>query len=43
MISFGPDIAGAHTTNERIAIDSVPPFYACLTGLLRDLALSGSA
>jgi dipeptidase D len=37
MISFGPDIAGAHTANERIAIDSVPPFYACLTGLLRDL------
>ncbi len=37
MISFGPDIFGAHTTNERIAIDSVPPFYACLTSLLRDL------
>jgi len=37
MISFGPDISGAHTTNERIAIDSVPPYYACLAGLLREL------
>ena len=37
MVSFGPDIFGAHTTNERIALDSVAPFYACLTGLLRDL------
>jgi len=37
IISFGPDISGAHTTNERIAIDSVPPFYACLAGLLREL------
>jgi dipeptidase D len=37
MISFGPNIYGAHTVNERIALDSVPPFYACLTGLLSDL------
>ena len=37
MISFGPDIFGAHTVNERVALDSVPPFYACLTALLRDL------
>ena len=40
MISFGPDIRGAHTVNERIWLDSVPPFYACLTGLLHDLAMS---
>ncbi len=39
MISFGPDIFGAHTVNERIALDSVPPFYACLTELLKDLAV----
>ncbi len=38
MISFGPDIYGAHTVNERIALSSVPPFYTCLTELLRDLA-----
>ena len=41
MISFGPDIFGAHTVNERVAIDSVPTFYACLTGLLRDLCTAG--
>ncbi|HLJ53730.1 MAG TPA: beta-Ala-His dipeptidase [Chthonomonadaceae bacterium] len=37
MISFGPDIFGAHTVNERVALDTIAPFYACLTGLLRDL------
>jgi dipeptidase D len=40
MISFGPNIYGAHTVNERIALDSVPIFYACLTELLRDLSHS---
>ena len=38
IISFGPDIRDAHTTQERIYLDSVPPFYACLTNLLADLA-----
>jgi dipeptidase D len=38
MISFGPDIRGAHTTLERVWIESVPPFYACLTRLLSALA-----
>jgi dipeptidase D len=38
MISFGPNIYGAHTVNERITLDSVPQFYACLTELLSDLA-----
>jgi dipeptidase D len=39
MISFGPDIVGAHTTKERVVLDSVPPFYACLTRLLQALAI----
>lgn len=38
MISFGPDIAGAHSAEERVGLDSVPPFYACLTGLLQNLS-----
>ncbi len=38
IISFGPDIRDAHTTQERIYLDSVPPFYACLAHLLADLA-----
>src|SRR5579871_5721310 len=37
IISFGPDIRDAHTTQERIWLDSVSPFYACLTRLLADL------
>jgi dipeptidase D len=41
MISFGPDIRGAHESRERIVLDSVPPFYACLTGLLQELARVG--
>lgn len=38
MISFGPDIKGAHTIKERVVLESVPPFYECLTRLLHDLA-----
>jgi dipeptidase D len=37
MISFGPDIREAHTTKECIALDSVPPFWECVKGLLKDL------
>ncbi len=38
MISFGPDILGAHTIHERVVIASIAPFYDCLTSLLRELA-----
>lgn len=38
MISFGPDIRDAHTIQERVLLDSVPPFYRCLKTLLQDLA-----
>ena len=38
MISFGPDIQGAHTIHERIVIASIAPFYRCLTSLLKSLA-----
>ena len=37
MISFGPDILDAHTILERVLLNSVPPFYKCLTSLLHDL------
>ena len=37
MISFGPDILGAHTIHERVVIASIAPFYDCLTSLLREL------
>ena len=38
MISFGPDIRDAHTILERVLLNSVPPFYQCLVGLLGELA-----
>jgi dipeptidase D len=38
MISFGPDIQGAHTIHERVLIGSIAPFYRCLTSLLQQLA-----
>lgn len=41
MISFGPTIHGAHTVQERVVVDSIPPFYACLTSLLRDMIAVG--
>ena len=37
MISFGPDIHGAHTIHERIVVASIAPFYKCLVSLLRVL------
>lgn len=37
MISFGPDIREAHTSSEYVVIDSVAPFWCCLTGLLEAL------
>lgn len=39
MISFGPDIQGAHTIHERVVIASVAPFYQCLTSLLSTLTV----
>lgn len=39
MISFGPDILGAHTIHERIVVASIAPFYRCLTSLLESLTV----
>ncbi|MCW3097194.1 MAG: aminoacyl-histidine dipeptidase [Chthonomonadaceae bacterium] len=39
MISFGPDIQGAHTIHERVVIASIAPFYRCLTSLLKSLTV----
>lgn len=38
MISFGPDIRGAHSPDERVKIDSVGRFYGLLKELLAELA-----
>ncbi len=38
MISFGPDVEGAHSPDERVRIASVAPFYAFLKALLARLA-----
>jgi dipeptidase D len=38
MISFGPNIRGAHTPQERVEIASVALFYDLVTDLLKDLA-----
>jgi len=37
MISFGPNIRGAHTPEERVEIASVELFYSLLTDLLQEL------
>lgn len=37
MISFGPNIRGAHTPEERVEIASVEHFYSLLTDLLKEL------
>jgi len=37
MISFGPNIRGAHTPQERVEIASVALFYDLVTDLLKDL------
>lgn len=38
MISFGPQIRGAHSPDERVEIDSVEEFWLLLRGLLEELA-----
>jgi dipeptidase D len=38
MISFGPQIEGAHSPDERVKVDTVGPFYRLLTETLAELA-----
>lgn len=38
MISFGPQIRGAHSPDERVELDSVEEFWALLRTLIEDLA-----
>lgn len=38
MISFGPQIEGAHSPDERVKVDTVGPFYRLLTETLQELA-----
>ncbi|MFC0269496.1 aminoacyl-histidine dipeptidase [Kushneria aurantia] len=38
MISFGPDIRGAHTPDERVDIQSVENFYGVLRAAVEELA-----
>ncbi|MDR9438399.1 MAG: aminoacyl-histidine dipeptidase [Halomonas sp.] len=38
MISFGPLIRGAHSPDERVALDSVSEFWGLLRALVEDLA-----
>lgn len=38
MISFGPQIRGAHSPNERVEIDSVDEFWQLLRALIEELA-----
>ncbi|MGC3873725.1 aminoacyl-histidine dipeptidase [Halomonas sp. GXIMD04776] len=38
MISFGPQIRGAHSPNERVEIDSVEEFWGLLRELIEELA-----
>ncbi len=38
MVSFGPEIHGAHSPEEKVHIPSVQRFYRALAGILRELA-----
>jgi dipeptidase D len=38
MISFGPEIQGAHSPDERVHIPSVERFWKALTGVLDRLS-----
>ncbi len=38
MISFGPEIHGAHSPEEKVSIPSTERFYRALCGILTDLA-----
>ncbi|MHB0776124.1 aminoacyl-histidine dipeptidase [Halomonas sp. WWR20] len=42
MISFGPQIRGAHSPAERVEVDSVEEFWGLLRGLIEDIG-SGRA
>jgi dipeptidase D len=37
MVSFGPTMAGVHSPDEKIYIDTVPKFYAFLLGILKNV------
>ncbi len=38
MISFGPQIRGAHSPDERVELASVEEFWRLLRGLIEELA-----
>ena len=38
MISFGPQIEGAHSPDERVHVGSVERFWGALRGMLQRLA-----
>ena len=37
MISFGPNIRGAHSPDERVEIESVQKFWKFLQGILKEI------
>ncbi|MFC3391277.1 aminoacyl-histidine dipeptidase [Aidingimonas halophila] len=43
MLSFGPQIRGAHSPDERVELDSVPEFWRMLRTLIEDLATADPA
>ncbi|KAL7534142.1 hypothetical protein ACHAWF_004732, partial [Thalassiosira exigua] len=40
-ISFGPTIEGAHSPDERVLIDTVPPFFELVKDILTQYAIAG--
>jgi dipeptidase D len=43
MVSFGPTILGAHSPDERLRVDTVPPFWEALLLLMKELAARRAA
>lgn len=42
MISFGPQIRGAHSPDERVELASVEEFWTLLRALVAELATAGA-
>jgi dipeptidase D len=42
MVSFGPQIEGAHSPDERVSIPSVARFWRLLAGMVDELSAAGA-
>ena len=41
MVSFGPQIEGAHSPDERLDVTTVPRFFRLLAGVVDEVSRTG--